>query len=128
MQCAGLNDADLTGANLTGANLSQAELAGAILTGARLEGADLSTAIGLEQRQVLSAMHQGQGAKLPATWSPDWRAAWESLAAEGLEIHEISGEHLEIFDEPYRTAPCRCFARSGRDHCPSDHRFGASRP
>jgi amino acid adenylation domain-containing protein len=29
------------------------------------------------------------------------QAGWERLSAAGLEIHEIRGEHLEIFDEPY---------------------------
>jgi amino acid adenylation domain-containing protein len=36
-----------------------------------------------------------------ANWLPDRQAAWERLAAEGIEIHEISGEHLEIFTEPH---------------------------
>jgi amino acid adenylation domain-containing protein len=34
-------------------------------------------------------------------WSSDWRSAWESLAADGLEVYKISGKHTEIFDDPY---------------------------
>jgi thioesterase domain-containing protein len=34
-------------------------------------------------------------------WSSKWRSAWENLAAEGVEIHKISGKHTEIFDDPY---------------------------
>jgi thioesterase domain-containing protein len=35
------------------------------------------------------------------TWSSSWRSAWESLAADGVEIYKISGKHTEIFDDPY---------------------------
>ena len=34
-------------------------------------------------------------------WSSQWRSAWETLAADGLEIYKISGEHAEIFEDPY---------------------------
>jgi thioesterase domain-containing protein len=33
--------------------------------------------------------------------SPDCHGIWGKLAADGLQVHEITGEHLEIFDEPY---------------------------
>ena len=42
--------------------------------------------------------------------SPDCHATWGRLAAGGLQVHEITSEHLEIFDEPYLQSWVKQFA------------------
>lgn len=56
LEDANLNLASLRNAQLQGANFDRANLFGANLTGANLEGADLSTATGLNQTQIASAI------------------------------------------------------------------------